>query len=394
MIYGERVQQARELHGLTQSALAKLVGVNQSAIARIERGELQPSLALLERLAFHTRMLPPFFQRPPIGGFPLGSLRYRAPARVPARERAQTHRKGELAWQVTEVIRQQRPLRLPAVTLPRLAEDPVAAARIVRAQFGLPPDAPIRHMLHEVERAGVLVLVVPGAMLHGDGFSAWVGDAPQEPVIALAGGAPGDRQRFTVGHELGHLVLHQGLGDAARFEREAGAFAAEFLLPEHAMRRELVPPVTLAGLLELKPRWRVAVQALVVRARELGIITERQYHYQFQQLSKRGWRTDEPVSIPPEAPQALREMAGVLYGHPVDHRKLARDTQLPPALVRAIIEAHGGACVASADDLPPAPDGGALVLPFRPRPGEAEQLSLDLPDAGANRPSTARPATS
>lgn len=392
MIYGERVQQARELQGLTQSALAKLVNVNQSAIARIERGDLQPSGSLLERLAFHTRMLPPFFRRPPVGGFPLGSLRYRARARMSAGERARAHRRAALLWEMTEVICQQRPLRLPPVVLPRLTDEPAAAARIVRAQFGSPPDAPIRHLLHEVELAGALLLVVPDTMPHGDGFSAWVGDAPPKPVIAIANGVTGDRQRFTVGHEVGHLVLHGEQGDPARFEREAWAFAAELLLPERAMRRELVAPVTLAGLLELKPRWRVSVQALVMRARELGIVTDRQYHYLFQQLSKRGWRTDEPMPIPPEAPQALREMVGVLYGHPVEHRLLAHDTQLPPALVRAIIETHGGRCVVSAAPELTSPDHErARVIPFRSRE-EREgyaQLSLDFPDAeAAERPDT------
>jgi DNA-binding XRE family transcriptional regulator len=38
-------------HGLTQAELAKQLGMNQSAVARLEAGDHEPSLATLRRLA-------------------------------------------------------------------------------------------------------------------------------------------------------------------------------------------------------------------------------------------------------------------------------------------------------------------------------------------------------
>jgi hypothetical protein len=108
------------------------------------------------------------------------------------------------------------------------------------------------------------------------------------------------------------------------------------------MRQELKPPLTLTTIAPLKPRWGVSVQALIRRAFDLSISTERQYRYLMQQMSIYGWRTAEPakLAVPTEKPRALRKMAELLYGIPIDYRRLANDTKFPLALVREILEAH------------------------------------------------------
>ena len=84
----------------------------------------------------------------------------------------------------------------------------------------------------------------------------------------------GDRRRFSVAHELGHLVLHQvSEGSLHTVEQQADAFAAAFLLPEAAMRKVLVPPITLTTLADLKARWGMSLQALIRRALVLECLT-------------------------------------------------------------------------------------------------------------------------
>jgi hypothetical protein len=162
-------------------------------------------------------------------------------------------------------------------------------------------------------------------------------------VIVVAGEAPGDRLRFSVAHELGHLILHREHGESEKeMDDEADRFASEFLLPEEPMRHELIPPITLTGLAQLKPRWKVSIQALIRRARDLEIITERQYKYLFQKLSKHGWRKQEPanLAVPVEKPRAIRQMAELLYGKPIDSRRLAEDTKLTEQFVKEVMEAY------------------------------------------------------
>jgi hypothetical protein len=84
----------------------------------------------------------------------------------------------------------------------------------------------------------------------------------------------------------------------------------------------------------------VSLQALIRRALTLDIITPSQYRSLHAQLGARGWRTREPVAVPVERPRALRQLAELLYGVPIDYASLTHATGLDPAFVRALLEAH------------------------------------------------------
>jgi Zn-dependent peptidase ImmA (M78 family) len=94
---------------------------------------------------------------------------------------------------------------------------------------------------------------------------------------------PTDRLRWTLTHEVGHIVMHRFPTDG--MEREADQFAAEFLMPAREIQAQLFG-VTLPRLAALKPYWRVAMS----------------------QMGMRGYRTHEPVDIPAEEPTLLKEL--------------------------------------------------------------------------------------
>ncbi len=127
-------------------------------------------------------------------------------------------------------------------------------------------------------------------------------------------------------------------------ESEAWAFAAELLLPETAMRSELVPPLTITTFARLKPRWGVSIAALIRRAYELNIITKRQYHYLSQQMSALGYRAREPknLDVPVEKPRLLRKMAELVYAKPIDFDRFSADTKMLPKELRTIIKDYEG----------------------------------------------------
>jgi Zn-dependent peptidase ImmA (M78 family) len=177
-----------------------------------------------------------------------------------------------------------------------------------------------------------------------DACSAWAGGDGSTPVIVVAATAAGDRRRFSVAHELGHLVLHHTPEGAPHaLEQQADAFAEAFLLPEGAMRAALVPPITLTTLADLKARWGVSLQALIRRAHTLDLIMPSQYHSLSAQLGARGWRTREPVALPVERPRALRQLAELLYGVPIHYLALAHAAGLDPAYARDLLEAYAAA---------------------------------------------------
>ncbi len=342
MISGERVRLAREYRGLTQTELARQIGVTQPYIAQVEGGLRQLSDAALEAIALKTGFPLAFFRQGSPPDFALGSLLFRSQAAVTSRERSRVFRYGQLAYEMVERVLAPG-LTRPEVRLPKLTGrvSTQEAAGLTRDALRLPLGQPVPHLIDAAERAGVLVIMLPTPIEKGDAFSIWAGVRAETPVIAVGDGKPGDRVRLTIAHELGELVLNSSArGRLDEMEREAYRFGAELLMPEEAMREELVPPVTLTALAELKPRWKVSIQALARRAYDLGIITHRQYTYLFEQLSASGWRLHEPISIPVERARGLRKMVEVRYGKPPDYARLASDARLTVPFVRKLIEAQ------------------------------------------------------
>ncbi len=316
MIYGARVRQAREFCGLTQAELAELVNRDTSLIGHIETGSREPSDDLLSAIADKTNFPVSFFARPPDVELPAGSLIFRAHAALTRKEAMEAHRSADVVFSIgvhlTTKVGDIRP------SIQGRTEYAQEAARKTRMSLGLSADAPIPRLIRTLEKAGVWVLPLPN-LAGRDAFSGWAPfDGYDIPIISISTGRPGDRLRFSVAHELGHLVMHKTLPlkSVSEIEDDAQVFAAEFLMPADEIRRELLPPLTLTKVARLKPKWGVSMQALIVRAKSLDLISQRQYRYLFQQLASRGWRDAEPTNldVPIEKPRLIAKMAEVAYG--------------------------------------------------------------------------------
>lgn len=350
MINGARIRQAREWNRLTQAELSVAVEVAQTTIGHLESGRFQPSTEVVESLAARLGVLPTFFERDDPPQFPEGSLRFRGHADLTLIDKREAQRYAEIEFEAYMLMtkRVRNKIRL---SLPQLGDEPIEAAeaaRLTRGQLGISPDAPIPHLLRLLEESGSLVFALPVRLPGRDAYSLWTGanglwsaTPTRYPVMVLSGGTPPDRLRFSAAHELGHLVLHQAVrGTSAELEKEADVFAAEFLMPEDVIREQIVPPVTLAGLATLKARWRVSIQALIVRAYELGIVTKRQYNYLHEQVRGRGWKTEEPVELSPEKPRGLARMAEVAFGNnspAIDYQEFGEAMGQRPHTIKRIL---------------------------------------------------------
>jgi Zn-dependent peptidase ImmA (M78 family) len=195
----------------------------------------------------------------------------------------------------------------PTIELPSLGVDhygsPERIAGVVRAHWAV-PTGPLKGLTALVERSGVIVGTsdFSGASISGMTFRV----PGQPPLVLLNRNHPADRMRFTLAHELGHLVMHRF--PSAEMEDEANAFASALLMPEREMREAFADrSITLELLAALKPEWRVAMQSLLMRAKALGYLSDNQNRYLWQQISARGWRTREPseLDFPHEWPTVL-----------------------------------------------------------------------------------------
>jgi Zn-dependent peptidase ImmA (M78 family)/DNA-binding XRE family transcriptional regulator len=335
IISGERVRQAREIRAMTQKRLADLVEVSQAAIAQIEAGAFVASDDLVDAIARTTKQPITFFTQPPAPEFSMGSLLFRSHASMTKREMTSVCRYAEWVYEALERLR-KRTRSLPVKISPLMGMDPQKAALKMRSEFQIPRSLPVPHLLNVLEWSGVLVISIPKEKTR-DAFSFWHNGIP---ILAVSRESPGDRGRISVAHELGHLVLHAGKSRLEVDDGEGDEFAAEFLMPEQAMRDEIKPPVTLSSLAALKPKWRVSIQALIRRAKDLSIITVRQYRYLFEQLSAMGWRLKEPIEIEPEKPRALRQMAEIVYGNPIDIERMAAEVNARSEDLRELLSGY------------------------------------------------------
>lgn len=347
MIYGDRIRQVREYMGWTQTELATQLMVSQAFVAYMESGVAKPPMDAVTTLVFKSGFPVSFFEAPTDAmDFPLGSLLFRAHADMKEREQRVVHRHAQMAYEVVRHLLASRIIRDVPVRVPRTTErDPEHAAIIARSELGLSNDSPVKHVVATMEAAGVVVIALPRSFARGDAFSAWAfaDESRRRPVVVLSADRPADRVRMNAAHELAHLVMHQQVASsAAALEDDAKRFASAFLLPADAMRQMVVSPVTLDTFVSLKVRWGVSIQALIVRAHTLGLITPRKYKSLMQRLSARGWKLNEPLSseVPMERPRVVRQMAEAVYGKRIDYAKFAAEAHYPESFLRELMDAH------------------------------------------------------
>ena len=165
------------------------------------------------------------------------------------------------------------------------------AAAALRMHWSL-GDRPIDGLLELIEERGGSVIG-----WHEEwGFDALSGWADRSPILVLNTAVPPDRQRFNAAHELGHLIM-EDTGDSKVDEQFAHRFAAAFLVPAEAARRELGTHrrgLDLDELGLLKRRWGLSMQAWIRRARDLDIIGEDLYRSLNIQFRTEGWHRTEP----------------------------------------------------------------------------------------------------
>lgn len=320
---GERVRLARHYLGMSQTTLAQGVGVTQAAISLLERGA-PVSQETLHAISSVTGYSVAFLNRGPLPELPDLTLHFRrsAAARRGEERRLRAYvRQGLELWRhLEETLRHQEDAVLPPLVITPQTKDGANdtiedLANQARRRLGIGADDPVADVIRAIERAGIVAFGASSIHTH-DAVSAWPDRPFGRPVICYAKGRSGDRQRLSVAHEVGHLLLHQYRHvEAKQADLEASRFAAAFLIPREPALEAMVPPVTLRSLAWTKSQWGISVAALIRRAHDLRIIGNHRYTSLLKQMSARGWRKEEPVEVAEEQPRALSRMLRLVYGN-------------------------------------------------------------------------------
>jgi Zn-dependent peptidase ImmA (M78 family)/DNA-binding XRE family transcriptional regulator len=313
---GRRIAQAREDVGKTQSELANLVGLDRTAITRVEAGTRKVSATELVAIAtalerpidwFVVESPPSVVSRrsdPVVGGF---SRRLDLALENIARD------VGFLVDRhvLTGTARQAR-------EMPESFEDAEKLAGSARAELGK-PDGPIYDLQAESEKLGFLAFSI--ALGPDAGDAAYV-EVENLGVAVVNGTADPGRRRFSLAHEIGHHLVGDAyepeprLG-AADTERMLNVFAAHFLMPRSAVQKtwnEFSGQPSRLAATAVAVRFRVSWTAACNQLRDLGLIDGRERDRLVANDLKKGevfefgerWQPElEPPSVPPGYARAV-----------------------------------------------------------------------------------------
>lgn len=307
---GERLRIARAASGLSLRDLSEKIDnkVSAQAIGKYERNEMAPGSSVLIALAQALSVTEEYLLSE--GDIQLAGIDFRRAVINPRAEaglQALLLREVEKYLEVEDLIAESnREWLLPQgfpfkVTEPAFAE---AAAARLRAAWELGSD-PIPNFAEFLEDRGLKVFALE-LDDNLSGVMAWIRRRTGSPlpVIVVNAAHDGERQRFTLAHELAHLMLDivEGLDEERTCDRFAGAFLmpGDILTAKVGKRRRHLPP---GELFELKALFGASVQAIVYRCKDLGIIDQQAYREIFGTIAARGWRKKEPFNLPAETPK-------------------------------------------------------------------------------------------
>ena len=307
---------ARESRGLLQSRLAELLGIAQGTISKIEAGLIECSPEILEGLVEHLKYPHSFFLEE-WTSHSSGTASYHHVYRRRQSLSAKDLRRIEAQVNIvrSHLTKLLKAVELEAVrAIPRLnaedfENDGVRVARMVRANWMI-PSGPIQNLTELVENAGGIVIPFDFQTDLVDATSLAFAGLPD--LFFLNCNLTGDSLRFSLAHELGHMVMHTM--PSSTMEDEANAFASEFLMPA----AEIGPSLTgldLPKAAQLKKIWKVSMASLIKRAHTLGKLSDRQYQRLWMQMGATGIRSREPkeLDVAIETPRLHKQLVDLHF---------------------------------------------------------------------------------
>ena len=132
------------------------------------------------------------------------------------------------------------------------------------------------------------------------------------PIIVIGSRWPGDRQRFSLAHELAHYIVANRLSSAIDEEQACNRFAGAFLFPKEAVLQVIGTQrhaIEWPELCLIKEEFQISMGAICHRIKDLGIIQDSYYNKLVNSFRRKGWNRTEPgPGIPPEKTHAFDQM--------------------------------------------------------------------------------------
>lgn len=301
---------AREYRGLSQTNLSKMIkGLSQSNLSKFEKGFDVLSDNIITELINFLDFPTSFFTSRINNDIEIAHYRKKSGITKSIKSELESNNKiiGYLLDQLNGSVNfpdfNLRPLDPEEYT-------PEEAARFTRKLMGLNKREPVLNIFNLIESSGIPVFEFNDVTDKFDGVSFKTDEGT--PIIIINKNFPNDRKRFTLAHELGHILMHCS-GDfptpvhrtEKQKENEANRFAAEFLMPALGIRDSLLG-LSLYDLAPLKKYWHTSKQSIIRRAKDLKCIPDKRATYLMIELSRLGERKTEKTLVDIDKPKIFK----------------------------------------------------------------------------------------
>jgi Zn-dependent peptidase ImmA (M78 family) len=301
-VFAERFKSARLMKGFSLQDLADALDnkLSRQALHRYEKGEVIPDAEKINLLSKALNVSTDYFFR--TTKVELSEIEYRKLNKMPQKEASKIKEKTReylsRYLELEEILglanEFDNPLKnIEVVTDYKQVNE---AAKQLRKAWSL-GNGTIFNVVEILEDKNIKVVRLD-VDENFDGLQTFVNDTI--PVVAynIKKANKPDRIRLTLLHELAHLLLTFGDISVKQKEILCFQFAGAMLLPEETIKTELGEHRNKLSTLELgniKKQYGISMQAIVMRAKDCGIINEHYTKQFFFFIRQMNWKIDEPV---------------------------------------------------------------------------------------------------
>lgn len=331
---GQRLKEALQFREKKMTELADETGISKQSLSLYANDGNVPPFDNVIKIARALDFPTDFFMSEDLCTASTGNTYFRSQASVTKKSRNAQKIKLEYVSKMYEVILNYMnvpELNIPDTSAINVPEDIANVdsdqavneieklAKLVREHWDL-GNGPIDNLQYALQSNGIIVTGFRDVDTDIDAFSQQITiDGKVVYIIALAiGSKPIERLRFDMAHELGHILMHTWGEDNEDIskdefnarEKQANMFASALLLPNETFSKSVSAyPTNIDYYLALKKKWKVSMQAMMYRARQLDIISTNQFQYMMRTMSKNGNRTHEPGDKPGEIGDTIFQAA-------------------------------------------------------------------------------------
>lgn len=276
-LLAQKIKSARILNAMPQEELGNQVGVSKQMISKYEKELAVPSSSVLIKLAKFLKVKPDYFFTPDL--VRLDKVNFRKKSSFPIKR--QNALKEEIKLRLSNYIEIENILGIEntfkvsdyknQINSIGEIEDLVIKLRN-QWEIGLDPLHNITQLLEDNE---IKVIEIEESEKKFDGLAALIDN--KYALIAINKSFPLERKRFTLLHELGHLLLDLPVCDVSTEESFCNRFAGEFLFPKQSVFKEFGEKrshISSIELEEIQKKYGISISAIIYRLMDCGVISK------------------------------------------------------------------------------------------------------------------------